>query len=642
MANIYRYRVQVLSLLFVLLCLSVMAVLQFLSKDAINQLDRESAVLYQYGELIRRVENVENKIALIESSQRGYILSGDEKYLYQMENYKATIVSNLQLIKEDALLQDEKELLERLEYLVNEKLRFVDEIITIYKRDGHLESLAVIKTGKGFRLMQEIIKCSSEIAGILDANAAGMIARNENSMKRSRTQNNIALLVIIIVSLLYLIFFFRELNARLKMERNLKAANKKANEINVLKEQFMANMSHEIRTPLNAIVGFTSMLERTKVDKDQLEYVNAIKTSGSNLLNIINDILDYSKIEAGMLRIESIPLNIQSLVSSLEIMFNEKAREKNIGFTVKVDPRIPETVMGDPTRLTQILVNVVNNAIKFTSKGLVSVVCTLKSQTRGQIMVTYSIKDTGIGMTEEQQKEVFQRFIQASSETTRQFGGTGLGLSIVKNLVELQHGTLALHSREGEGSEFIIELPYMLPAEEKTKKGMVVTPAEDLEKRKTEGKIEVLLVEDNILNQKYESAILKQIGMEVDIANNGQVALEMLKTKTYNIILMDIQMPILDGYKAATKIRGELNLDTPIIAMTAHVMQGEREKCIGYGMNDYISKPFKESDLLDLIYTYASVSASTSGKPVPKSEEVLSIPSKKDRLTNLAELKCFG
>jgi CheY-like chemotaxis protein len=268
------------------------------------------------------------------------------------------------------------------------------------------------------------------------------------------------------------------------------------------------------------------------------------------------------------------------------------------------DTQLPDIVVGDPTRLTQILINLIGNALKFTSEGSVEIGIALVSSTATEARIQFSVKDTGIGIPEDKQKDVFERFMQASSETTRNYGGTGLGLSIVKRLVELQNGELSIHSVFGKGTEFRVILPYAI-GESKDGGTRASTDAQ-VEMKKLEKEVRVLLAEDNVMNQILAKKVLSKFGCSVDVAENGVIALEMARSKLYDLILMDIQMPLMDGYTAAKKIREDLNLTVPIIAMTAHIMAGEREKCIGFGMTDYISKPFKLDHLYSLILQHVS------------------------------------
>ena len=365
-----------------------------------------------------------------------------------------------------------------------------------------------------------------------------------------------------------------------------------------VKENFMANMSHEIRTPLNAILGFTNLLQRNKLGDDSQEFVQAIQKSGESLLNIINDILDLSKIEAGMMRIESMPFSIRGLVNSVITMFATKANEKKLKLFDNVDETIPDNLKGDAVRLTQILVNLIGNALKFTEKGSITINISNEGITEDIVKTGIAITDTGIGIEKEKLQYIFERFQQAEDSVTRKYGGTGLGLSIVKDLVTLQKGNIEVTSTPGKGTTFYLTLNYKISPEltQKSSSGKIITGHYFAFQN-----VSILVVEDNEINQNLIKHLFNNWHLNFDLANNGKEAINKLKAGKYDLILMDIQMPAMDGYTATREIRENLKLDTPIIAMTAHAMAGEREKCLSYGMNEYISKPIREAQLHKLV-----------------------------------------
>jgi PAS domain S-box-containing protein len=373
----------------------------------------------------------------------------------------------------------------------------------------------------------------------------------------------------------------------------LTIAKKQLEESMKVKEKFLANMSHEIRTPMNAIVGFTNLLLKSGHSAEQGQYINAIKTSGENLLVIINDILDFSKIQSGKINFEQIDLRISQLISTLLELMLPKSVEKNIKLSAKIDKRIPEYLTGDPTRLNQILLNLVGNAIKFTEKGEVRVEVDMMTETEQEMVLQFSVIDTGIGIPESKQLNIFEGFSQATDDTTRKYGGTGLGLTIVKQLVELQGGAISVKSEEGTGSKFIVIMKFGkntgVKAQSNGATGVVMEEDQSLEG------LNVLLVEDNYLNQVLATKVLTDWKCKVEVAENGRVALEKLEPGKFDVVLMDIQLPEMDGYEATRTIRGDTNkalAQIPIIAMTAHAINGEADKCYQAGMNDYVSKPF--------------------------------------------------
>ncbi len=368
-----------------------------------------------------------------------------------------------------------------------------------------------------------------------------------------------------------------------------------------VKEQFLANMSHEIRTPMNAILGFTKLLLKSEHSVENKQYLNAIETSGDNLLVIINDILDFSKLESGKITFENIKFKLFELINMLVELMRPKATEKNIKLLVEIDENIPKSVVGDPTRLNQILINLVGNAIKFTNTGEVKIMVSLINQIEDKIELTFGVQDTGIGIGQENLERIFDSFTQEANDTARKYGGTGLGLSITKQLVELQGGKIAVTSKVNEGSLFTFTLSFKQAIQSESKSTSVLCSYKD--KFPLKG-LKVLLVEDNFFNQMLATKILENWFCEVIIAENGIIALEKVEAHDFDIILMDIQLPEMDGYETTHFIRNKITppkCDTPIIAMTAHAFADEVDKCLKAKMNDYISKPFDENKLLEKI-----------------------------------------
>jgi PAS domain S-box-containing protein len=388
-----------------------------------------------------------------------------------------------------------------------------------------------------------------------------------------------------------------------KAEAALKEAKRQAVESAHVKEQFLANMSHEIRTPINSVIGFTNLLQKTSMTEDQRQFVNLIQSASENLLTIINDILDISKIEAGMLRIEKNPFSLRGLCSSVETMFYHKAREKNLSFSIYIQENIPDTLTGDAVRLTQILVNLISNAIKFTQKGGITINITSISQTAEAARLRFSVKDSGIGIAADKLDAVFERFQQGETDTTRKYGGTGLGLSIVKNLIQLQGGTITVDSVIGKGTEFTFEIEYSLVQMGEGMAAATLSEKGDIGPGSFPN-AKILVVEDNAMNQLLIKYTFQSWKMNFELADNGAKAIEWLQRDHFDLVLLDIQMPLMDGYATAQAIRKELKSNIPIIAMTAHALAGEREKCLSNGMNDYISKPIHEKELYNLLKRY--------------------------------------
>lgn len=390
-----------------------------------------------------------------------------------------------------------------------------------------------------------------------------------------------------------------DMTERILIEKELIKAKVQAEQNAHAKDVFLANMSHEIRTPMNAIVGFANLLKDTTLNEDQTEFLSYIITSTENLLGIINDILDISKIESGHIVIEEVPFSVKEIVKTVRSILKNKANDKGLELDCHVDEKIPATLLGDPTRLNQILLNLANNAVKFTTSGSVNMIVEQISDTDTESTISFKVVDTGIGIPEDKLHMIFDRFTQANSDTTRKYGGTGLGLSISKSLVDLQKGELYVESIPDQGSTFAFTLTYKKVKEEvdknKTSNNVLLI---------SDKKVHVLLVEDNVLNQKLALRVLDKFGFTADLAVNGKIATEKVRDNHYDIILMDLQMPEMDGYQATSFIRRELKDTTPIMAMTAHSLVGEKDKCIEIGMNEYITKPFNQRELFDKIMSF--------------------------------------
>jgi PAS domain S-box-containing protein len=390
-----------------------------------------------------------------------------------------------------------------------------------------------------------------------------------------------------------------DISERVHQLEELKQAKKIAEEAKSLQEQFLANMSHEIRTPMNGIQGMTDLLLDTSLTEKQHDFARTIKRSADNLVVIVNDILDFSKIKAGKLTIEKIDFNLKEIIENITAVFNHRAKEKGLGFSIIVDENIPSTLVGDPYRLNQILVNLVGNAIKFTHTGSVKIHISIGGKKEGEIILEFAVTDTGIGIKDDKISEIFESFTQASVETSRKYGGSGLGLAITKQLLEMQNGKISVESVENKGTTFRFSIPF----------GYSKANNKLFFKRKNlkdyhgflEGK-KFLVAEDNKVNQKVIENVLKKAGAVADIANNGLEAINFLKERNpYDIIIMDLQMPEMDGYAATKYIRNVMNISIPIIAMTASALKGEKSKCIEIGMNDYLTKPFEFSSFYERI-----------------------------------------
>jgi PAS domain S-box-containing protein len=390
---------------------------------------------------------------------------------------------------------------------------------------------------------------------------------------------------------------FAELATKIAEEakRNAESATIIAENAVKAKQQFLSNMSHEIRTPMNAIIGFTKVVLKTDLNAKQKEYLDAIKMSGDALIVLINDILDLAKVDAGKMTFEKTPFKMKSSISAMLHLFETKIQEKNLSLVKEYDSKIPDVLVGDPVRLHQIILNLVSNAVKFTTKGKITVSVHLLYDDEDKVVIEFAVTDTGIGIPDEKIEKIFENFQQASSGTSRLYGGTGLGLAIVKQLVEPQGGSIRVKSIVNEGSTFSFTLSFQ-------KTNADAELENELMELDTEIKnIKVLVVEDIALNQLLMKTLLDDFGFDRDIAENGKIAIEKLKNKDYDIILMDLQMPEMNGFEATEYIRKTMNSKIPIIALTADVTTADLAKCKAVGMNDYLAKPVNEKLLYSKI-----------------------------------------
>ncbi|MCF3110843.1 response regulator [Niabella sp. CC-SYL272] len=379
---------------------------------------------------------------------------------------------------------------------------------------------------------------------------------------------------------------------------NLKREKERAEASEKTKQLFLAKMSHEIRTPMNAILGFARLLEDSLTTREQQEYIRIIIKSGDSLLVILNDILDFSRMEAGKIVFENAPFSPRDIVHTAKLMMEPRARQKGLNIDCAIDRELPEKLMGDSVRLNQVLLNLLSNAIKFTTRGEIRLSVRLTEAREDDCLVEFEVADTGIGIPAAQQERIFESFEQVAHTRAHRFGGIGLGLSIVKQLIEMQRGVLFVDSKPGYGSRFYFRLSFRRCRETEPAvieyTGIIDTDCSG---------IRVLVAEDNKINQMLVIKVLKKQGFETVLAENGLAVLEKYRQGDFDVILMDLQMPVMDGYEAAQRIRllGNGKNSVPIIALSAHTIQGEYERCMAVGINDFISKPFNREELYSKI-----------------------------------------
>ncbi len=451
-----------------------------------------------------------------------------------------------------------------------------------------------------------------------------LITNTAQANKLSLYNRILAIAAIVAILIMTTIIVIRHAR-QLQLISELKQAQKAAQRSTEAKDQFLANMSHELRTPLNALVGFGQLLSQTPLNEEQRQYAGIISSAGYNLLNIVNDVLDISKIEAGKLRIEKRVFELRELLRDIQLMFSATLTEKGLAYISEVDEKLPRFLKSDPERLKQILTNLVSNAIKFTQGGTVQVSVSVTGELPyDRLRVSFSVSDTGAGIPPDKLSTIFQRFEQLGHATTRQHGGTGLGLTIVKSLVDMLEGTISVKSEPGNGSVFSFSLPFeKVNGKAGDIRKQQVLP---LKEKPWLAGYRVLAVEDNKTNQLLLGHLLERYGTVPEFAANGEEAIRLLTANSYDLVLMDIQMPVMDGYATARHIRREMQLQVPMIAITAYVSREEAGKCLAAGFDAYVSKPLEEHKLLESIRIFLPGKAQaspTAGKQAGKNEYLL-------------------
>ncbi|GAA4405061.1 hypothetical protein GCM10023187_23110 [Nibrella viscosa] len=438
------------------------------------------------------------------------------------------------------------------------------------------------------RLKEEISQRRQSVEKLIEAIRSMESAEDADKLDADPDDNLLGLVT----------YLQRQIEQRKKVETELRTAKEEAEKATQAKSDFLSMMSHEIRTPLNGIVGMTYLMLQEEVPPSIAENLNTLQFSIEHLYALINDILDFSKIEAGKVDLEEIPFDLKQLVSNIKRAHQLKAEENGNRIRLMLDDDIPDTLLGDPLRIGQVLSNLVSNANKFTRSGTITIELSLQRKTAEHANVQISVQDTGVGIAKEKHSTIFEMFTQANSATTRKFGGTGLGLVITRKLLELHGSTIELESDEGKGAKFFFTLK--LPIGTAIKQNF--NPVDTLNEQTLKG-VKILLVEDYPVNVNVALKFLGKWGIEVDVAENGLIGLEKFLAGRYDLVLMDLQMPIMDGYTATEKIR-EAGSQTPIIALTASATYSNKDRAISAGINDYVTKPFNPKELFQKIAKY--------------------------------------
>ncbi|MBY0476595.1 MAG: response regulator [Chitinophagaceae bacterium] len=599
---------------FSLLVMMAILFAQYESQKSIRLLKSENLQAFKIIQVNNIMGDIINEVYMIDEVTGKYVVSNNIDLYQHIQDTVSQLQKDVQKIQELVYFsENNKTAISALTRLIDRKIEPLKRITSASDKSEKQVILSQLTTKDGLKLTDSIYLSALTIQYELEKNLEKSIKENEVLSTRvlfiSWVLGCTSILAIVILASIIIQRLLRNYN----LIKDLHLAKMQIEQQSLVKEQFLANMSHEIRTPINSVIGFTNLLQKTELRDDQQQFVNLIKTAGQNLLGIVNDILDISKIEAGMLHFDKNPFNMKECCYTMEMMYYHQFSEKKLSSNFSLSPDVPLNLIGDKERLAQILNNLINNAIKFTKEGGVSVSAELVSKNGQKARIRFSVADTGIGIMPEKLGKIFDRFEQAENDTTRNYGGTGLGLSIVKSLIDLQGGSIFAESEPGKGTQFIFELDFGIEETNELNSFISAAP-QNLIPSKNHMALEnvrILVAEDNKMNQMLLRFVLEQWKVRYDFAGTGQEALDNLKKGQYDIVLMDIQMPVMDGYTATEMIRSDLQSNIPVIAMTANVLPGEKEKCKKAGMNDYISKPLNESILYDLLVSYSKSENST-------------------------------
>ena len=567
----------------------------------------------QYQQYLRQVDLLSKKLEGVKNQVKNLAIYGSlekiknfEKDAREINRESVLLADNLRAIISSADIEGFRK-------SVKQRVDFERSLIQAFQENGIKEIQKKIQQPDADQSRLKFDMYFSIITGKLQGE---IMSRNKQQDKDKLDIISLDYAIPHLTSFIFLVIAFFILYKILqvyKLNENLNKAVEKEHEAQLIKEQFMDNMTHELRSPLNAVLGYTGLLMKTTLKKDQLKFTKAIRTSGELLLNVINEVLDYSKIRSGYLHFENEPFSLKEQVAALLDIVNDKLNEKGLQYEIDIDDKIPDNLRGDGSKLLQVLLNITFNAIKFTTEGKISIRVLCEEKTGDQVKLKFFISDTGIGIPKEKLPYIFDRFFQVQGNVTTKYAGTGLGLSITKQIVMLQGGTIHAESEPGKGTTFIFTLGFGISMDEsKTEKkqtlaGLINGDEDGLAYRVKvlPRDMKILIVDDNELNRELVCFILKDMQVQFKTASRGQEAIDMLKNEKFDVVLMDVQMPGMDGRETTRKIRTGLKLQVPVIALTAFSQPAEKQRCLDAGMDVYLSKPVKEKELFEVLELFA-------------------------------------
>jgi signal transduction histidine kinase/DNA-binding response OmpR family regulator len=569
--------------------------------NSVEKHNKAAALIVKHEQYKQVIDKITFDLSKIDNNINEYLLTASpEKHaalMLQMEHLKETMYK----VRNEATQYVPKYLVNILQHKVRNRTEYQQSIITTFDLYGREKALLLLNNADDQITSKEYVKSQAELTAALNARAKQMnevLMAEQAGTLRLDSWLNIASLVLMLVIALVVLYQTTRISI---LNKKLGVAVKKMQHATRVKDQFMSNITHELRTPLNSILGYTNLLLKRHHEPESEKWLQAVNSSGSMLLDIVNDVLDYSKLESGYLSMVSEPFNLDEVLSNLKNIMLNRAETKALSLVILKDHSLPETLMGDEKKLKQILINLTGNAIKFTEKGSIKVEVALHKQIGRQYWLQFSVTDSGIGISPANLQHIFERFYQVENSHTRKYSGTGLGLPIVKQLVDLQGGTITATSITGEGTTFTIIMPFETAVQKEETDANIMAPVHKM--THAAGK-RILVVDDHELNRDLMVLLLKEYKYHVVTAKNGYEALELLKQKHFDLVLMDVQMPELNGIETTLKIRNLLALDVPVIACTAFSQPSEKQACFEAGMNDYLGKPVEERELLRLLNLY--------------------------------------
>jgi signal transduction histidine kinase/CheY-like chemotaxis protein len=565
----------------------------------------------QYKQLVDKTSFL---LSEIDNELSKYLLTGNEEKLNQLNQKMDGLQQNMMLVREQSEAHVPKYLVNLFLHKVRNRILYQNQVIAAYHQKGKDGALILLNNEEYRKTYTEYAASETELTAALNKKTAQLsnmqLADEAYTLQLDNRWNIISFVFMLLIAVLVLYQ-----TARIGiLNKELGVAVKKMKHATQVKDQFMSNITHELRTPLNSILGYTNLLLKRHHDPETEKWIQAVNSSGVVLLDIVNDVLDYSKLESGYLHTSNEPFELDEVLSNLKNIMSNRAETKALSLVILKDNSLPASFKGDEKKLKQILINLTGNAVKFTEKGTVKVEVLLNRKFENQYWLEFIVSDTGIGISPVNLPHIFDRFYQVEDRYSRKYSGTGLGLPIVKQLVDMQGGTITVKSNLASGTCFRIMMPFEIAETTVNDKNVNLAPVHSMLKA---AKKKILVVDDHELNRELLVLLLKQYNCQVITASNGNEAITILNHKRFDLVLMDVQMPELNGIETTQIIRNQLALELPIIACTAFSQPSEKKACEEAGMNDYLGKPVEETELLRLLSKYLHL------KPVQETGQAL-------------------